>query len=92
MLPFLKRQKEPAAAGLIVKTRAPDESKEDQDDPSAAHEACASEILHAISANDPGRLAEALKDMFNILDSGDSEESDSKHDYDSQNQKAGEQD
>jgi len=93
----LKRRQEAPAAGLIIKTRAPDESieSEDKDDPSAAHEACAHEIMKAIEAKDPKRLAEAIKDMFEILDSEPHEEGEhtskpSPHSYEAQNQKAGE--
>lgn len=77
---------------MIVKNRAPDEkSEENQDDSSAAHSACAKEIISAIESKDATRLAEALKDMFNILDSEPHKEYDHKHDYDSQNEKAAEE-
>lgn len=70
MLPFLKRRNEPAVSGLMIKTRSPDEPNEsDENDPAAAHEACASEIIQAIEAKDSKRLAEAFKDMFQILES-----------------------
>ncbi len=94
MLPFLKRKQEPAT-GLIIKNRAPDQpsESEDKDDPSAAHEACAKEIIQAIESKDAKRLAEALKDMYQILESGPEEEGEpaEKHSYDAQNEKAGEQ-
>lgn len=90
-MPFLKRNQDSANVGLIVKHRAPDESNEseDKDDPSAAHEACAREILSAVKSDDPKRLAEALQDLFNILDSEPHEEG--PHTYDAQNEKAGKQ-
>lgn len=90
MLPFLKKS-QPSAVGVIVKHRAPDEKpEENQDDSQAAHNACAREIISAIEAKDESRLAEALKDIFNILDSEPHKEYDHKHDYDSQNEKAAE--
>lgn len=66
MLPFLKKDSPPP--GLEVKIREPDES-DDQNDPEAAHQAAAQEILDAVHSKDAMRLADALKDMFNILDS-----------------------
>lgn len=84
MLPFLKREQSPPA-GLNVKIETPDAS-EDQDDPKAAHLACAHEILQAVKANSPERLAEALKDIFNILDSEPHEEGEhiEPHSYEAQ--------
>ncbi len=88
MLPFLKKR-QPSAVGVIVKHRAPDEKpEENQDDSQAAHNACAREIISAIEAKDESRLAEALKDIFNILDSEPHEEG--PHTYDHQNEKAAE--
>lgn len=89
MLPFLKN-KNAQVAGLIVKTRAPDEKpqSEDQDDSSAAIESCAQALISAIHARDVKAAADAIKDAFDILSSGPEEESTSKHDYDAQNIKA----
>lgn len=94
MLPFLKNKNQPSVAGLIMKTRAPDESpeQEDSEDSSAAIESCASEIIRAVHAKDPKAVAAALKDAFDILESMPHEEeseSTEPHSYDAQNIKAG---
>lgn len=93
MLPFLKH-KQAQSAGLIVKTRAPDEKpEENQEDPSAAIEACSQALINAVHAKDAKAVSEALKDAFDILESmpeDESVESTSKHDYDAQNIKAAE--
>jgi hypothetical protein len=89
LLPFLKK-KQPASAGVIVQTRAPDEKPEqDQDDSSAAIESCASELIRAVHSRDAKAMAAALKDAFDILESEPHEENDVEpHSYDAQNQKA----
>lgn len=88
MLPFLKSKKD-AAVGLIVKTRAPDEKPQDEQeeqlDSDAAMEACASELIRAIHSRDAKAVALALKD---ILDTMPSEELEERSDYDAQNIKA----
>lgn len=83
MLPFLKRKDGAASTGLIIKERQPDVS-EDQDDPSAAHEACGQAILQAIQSGDASGLASAIKDLMELDDSSDIEP----HSYDAQNQLA----
>lgn len=92
MLPFLKSKDKSANVGLIVKTRAPDESSESKDeDSSAGIESCAQALISAIHSRDAKAAAAAIKDAFDILQSGPSEEYESKHDYDSQNIKAAEE-
>lgn len=89
MLPFLKKKEVPAA-GLIVKTRAPDEKpNENQDDSHIAIESCAQELIRAIHAKDAKAAAMAIKDAFDILESMPHEESEP-HSYDAQNQEAAE--
>lgn len=88
MIPFLSKKKYDGNAGLIIKTREPDESPE-QNDSSAGIESCADELIRAVHARDSKAVANALKDAFDILESG--EESIEPHSYDAQNIKAGEQ-
>jgi len=69
MLPFLK-PKDRSVAGLLVKTRTPDEKPEDQqDDPSAAIHECSQALIKAVHAQDVKAVSAALKDAFDILDS-----------------------
>jgi len=69
MLPFLK-PKDRSVAGLIIKTRTPDEKPEDQqDDPSAAIHECSQALIKAVHAQDVKAVSAALKDAFDILDS-----------------------
>lgn len=91
MLPFLtKKQDGPASSGLIIKTRTPDEAPA-EDDSAAAIESCASELIRAVHAKDMKAVASALKDAFEILESGPEEEEKSvePHSYDAQNILAG---
>lgn len=95
MLPFLKN-KNSGVAGLIVKSRAPDE-KPDSDEPEdkdAAIHACAQDLINAVHAKDTRAAAEAIRSAFEILDSMPHEEGPHEgpepHSYDAQNQKAGE--
>lgn len=91
MLPFLKSKKDGSSTGLIVKHRAPDESNqpEDKDDPSQGHIACAHALMDAIKANDAQGVSDALYDAFTLMETQPHEESShSKHDYDSQNERA----
>lgn len=93
MLPFLKN-KDKYGPGLMVKTRAPDQKPQDEqeDNHSMAIEACAHELIAAIHAKDVKSVAEALKDAFEILDSMPHEEGEhtEPHSYDAQNIKAAE--
>ncbi len=86
-LPFLKK-KESSASGLLVKTRTPDEKPEsdDQDDPSAAHEACGQAMLNAIKSNDAAGLASAIKDLMELSESPEA----APHSYEAQNIEAAE--
>ena len=87
MLPFQKN-KTGQVAGIIMKTRSPDEDKEPNDD-SAAIDACAKDLIEAVHSRDTKRVAEAIKSAFEILESMPHEESDvSPHTYEAQNIKA----
>lgn len=96
MLPFIKKNKEASVAGIIMKTRSPDEKpeadKDEASDPSAAINACADELIRAVHARDTKAVSAALKDAFDILESMDDEdeasESASPHTYEAQNIKA----
>lgn len=89
MLPFLKKKQDSAPSGLIIKTRTPDESTqpEEENDPSAAHEACGHAILQAIKSNDAMGIASAIQDLLALGDEPNASEA---HSYDAQNQEAGE--
>jgi len=77
MLPFLKN-KDRSIAGLIIKTRAPDENPDAQEseenDGSAAIESCAQELIDAVHNRDIKAVASALKSAFDILESMPHEE------------------
>ena len=92
MLPILKRLKQAPVAGIIIKHREPDEApaQDDQDDPSAAMESCAQDIISAIERKDSKGLAEAIYSAIEIAQSSPEDESDS-NSYDAQNQLAGEE-
>lgn len=93
MNPLLNRLKNNPSPGLIVKTRAPDEKPEQnqEDDHSAAIESCASALISAIHSKDTKAVANALADAFEILDATPHEEGPHEpHSYDSQNIKAAE--
>ena len=88
----MKSKKDQTSPGIITKTRTPDEHNqdEDQDDPSAAKEACASALLRAINAGDVKAISEALDDHFAISDKEPHEEGEhiNPHSYDAQNKLA----
>lgn len=73
MLPYLKKAKQAAVqTGIIMKTRQPDEpntSEDIKDDPNAAIEACASDLIKAIHMKNTAAVAEALRAAFEIMDS-----------------------
>lgn len=83
-MPFLKKDQVPPV-GIEIQTSEPDGS-EAQNDPDAGHLAAASEIMDAIHSKDVQRLADALKDMFSMLDSEPHEEGEhiEPHSYDAQ--------
>lgn len=93
MLPFLKN-KNSGVAGLIVKSRVPDEKPEsdESEDKDAAIHACAQDLISAIQVKDVKAVAEAIRSAFEILDSMPHFEGEhtEPHSYDAQNQKAGE--
>jgi len=81
LLPFSK--KDQSISGALMQKRHPDQKpQENQDDSSAGIEACAQEIIDAVEAKDAKRVAEALKDAFELLDNDD--EAPEPHSYDSQ--------
>lgn len=94
MLPFLKPKK---VAGIIISHRKPDSDEpkpldQEEGDENHAMEACAEDILRAISSKDAKHLALALQAAFDCMESGeDNEEDQAKpepHSYDAQNEKA----
>lgn len=72
MLPFLKN-KERGLASVIISKRQPsgsiEEVSQEADDPSAAIESCASDLIKAIEAKDVKAVAAALQAAFEICDS-----------------------
>lgn len=93
MLPFLAKKNESASPGIAIKTRQPDEKPEsDQDDPSAAREACGQAIIDAIKSGNATTVAEAMQDMYEMCESNASDESEaSPHTFEAQNIKAGQE-
>ncbi len=86
MLPFLK-PKDKSVAGLIIKTRTPDEKPEDaQEDPASEIHECSQALIHAVHAQDVKAVSQAIKDAFDILDSMPHEEGEhiSPHTYEDQ--------
>lgn len=74
MLPFMKN-KESRQTGIIVKDRPSDSPEaEDKDDPSAAIEACARALMHAINARDAKAVADCLIDIHEVLNKDPEEE------------------
>jgi len=96
VLPFLKNR-EKQAAGIVMKTRTPDEKPEndtESDDPAAAIKACANSLIRAVHSRDIQGVADAMKDAFDILESSPHPETDehtNPHSYDAQNKLAGEE-
>ena len=93
MLPILK-MKPAAQTGVMIKQRAPDAKPDDESSGDEGIEACAQDLIHAIHAKDTKAVASALKSLFDIIESGASEEADSKpspHSYDAQNALAGQE-
>jgi hypothetical protein len=90
LLPFLKN-KQASVAGVIVKQREPDEKPEsDQDDSSAGVESCAQELIRAIHAKDAKSVANAMRDLMEVIEASPEDESEEKHTYEAQNIKAAE--
>jgi hypothetical protein len=71
VLPFLKKKYEAGMGGVIVKTREPDKTQENQEvnEEDAAIEAVASDLIEAIHSKDVKRAAEAIRAAFEIMDS-----------------------
>lgn len=90
MLPIFAKNKQQGNAGLIVKTRTPDENQEDteedKDDPSAAMESAAQDLINAIHSRDTKAVADALQAAFEIADLAPHAEG--PHTFEAQNQKA----
>lgn len=77
-----------------MKMREPDEKPDDQpEDPSAAIESCARDLIKAVHAQDIKSVAEAIQSAFTILDSQPHEEYDHESDnsFKMQNAKAAKQ-
>jgi hypothetical protein len=96
LLPFLNKQNETGVAGLIIKTRKPDEKPEtnqEDEDKDAGMKACAQDLITAIHARDVSGVMEALKSAFEIADSEPHVEGKhiEPHSYDAQNMKAGDE-
>lgn len=91
LLPFIKKKNEGSVAGLIIKSRTPDEKPEEsQEDKSTAIEACAQALINAIHSNNVKGTADALCDAFEILENLPHEEAEhvDPHSYNAQNIKA----
>jgi hypothetical protein len=74
MLPFLKKKEDVTSPGLIVKTRMPDKTEENQDTGSEGMHSAAQDLLSAIESKDTKAIASALKAAFDIADSQPHEE------------------
>lgn len=89
-LPFLQKKQ---MSGIIVSHRKKDGaglSEGEQEGSNSAMEAAAEDILRAISSKDAQHLALALQAAYDICESNEPESEDSAepHSYDSQNEKA----
>lgn len=64
MLPFLK-DKIKSQTGVMIKNREPDQKdeSEQQDNPDAALEACARDLINAIHSKDVNQVVQVLKDL-----------------------------
>jgi hypothetical protein len=98
MISLLKQLRQKPAAGVIMQQRKPDEKPEEnqQDDPTAAIEACARALINAIKADDVKGVSDSLYDAFCILESMPHDENNESkpepHSYDAMNQAAKGQD
>lgn len=72
MLPFLQKAK--MQTGVIIHERKSDHEPEEGSEPSEGLEACASDIIKAISSSNSKALAQALQAAFEIMDSNPHEE------------------
>lgn len=84
-LPFLKLKNQAPVSGLIVKTRAADAPKEDQDDPKAAIMSCARDLINAIHSRDEAATAEAIQAIIDVVEPSADDSDASPHSYDAQN-------
>lgn len=75
MLPFLKKSKT-QSAGISMEYRKPDEDQKSSTDmlDDSALEACADDLMRAVSSGDKKSAARALRAAFQILDSEPHEE------------------
>ena len=62
MLPFLKKKPQ---VGVIVTSRPADEPKQAED----PIEYCAQDLIDAVHANDKKAAVQAIRDMFDIMES-----------------------
>ncbi len=75
MLPILAKKKEQGGiASTIIKNRAPDQPEAPDEDQSYSLEDCARDILAAIKMDDHGLLADALKELVEKINSGETSE------------------
>lgn len=93
MLPFLAKKNESASPGITIKTRRPDEKPEsDENDPSAAREACGQAIIDAVKSDSATAVADAMQDMYDMCQSSASDETgEGPHTFEEQNIKAGQE-
>lgn len=88
-LPFLKKQ---SMAGLIISHRKPDGSKEEEKTEGQEDQgliSCADDLIRAVHSKDSQAVSSALRAAFQILDSEPHNEGEHlNEDYDSQNEKA----
>lgn len=66
LLPFLKKKETNSGGGTMIIERKPDGEPSQSDD---ALEACAQDIIRAISSKDYKHLAQALRAVFQVLES-----------------------
>lgn len=86
MLPFLKNKKDAGiASNVVVKTREPDKTEENQDvkDPADDIHGCMKHFLSCIERKDAQGMAEALHDAHEIMHGRmkPDEESEEPHSY-----------
>lgn len=89
MLPFLKKKH--SGASLMITERQPDgniEEQHDSEDGNHAMEACAEDILRAISAKDAKHLALALQAAYDCCESDDESEDSEDNSYHAMNELA----
>lgn len=76
ILPFLSNKKQQAGVtGVMIKERTPDTPEQEPEyDHGAGIEACAQDLIDAVHAKDTQKVAQVLKDAFELLESQPHEE------------------